>query len=64
MIFNLKDLHTKELVTAHQTFIRLVHQKTGQEIFFVAEADESDNYKFTLVRHKLTYFSTTMLYFI
>lgn len=56
MTFNLKDLHTKELVTAHQTFIRLVHQKTGQEIFFVAEADESDNYKFTLVRHKLTHF--------
>ena len=35
-------------MTVHQTFVRLVHETTGQEIFFVAEADSSDQYKFTL----------------
>lgn len=48
MTFNLKDMNTDQLVTAHQTFIRLVHETTGQEIFFVAEADSDDHYKFTL----------------
>lgn len=48
MTFNLKDLHSGQVVTAHQTFIRLVHDGTGQEIFFVAEADSDDHYKFTL----------------
>jgi len=48
MTFNLKDLNSGQLVTAHQTFIRLVHDTTGQEIFFVAEADAEDHYKFTL----------------
>lgn len=48
MTFNLKDLHSNQLVTVHQTFVRLVHETTGQEIFFVAEADSDDHYKFTL----------------
>jgi len=48
MTFNLKDMNSGQLVTAHQTFIRLVHDTTGQEIFFVAEADSDDHYKFTL----------------
>jgi len=48
MTFSLKDIHSGQLVTVHQTFIRLVHETTGQEIFFVAEADSDDRYKFTL----------------
>jgi len=48
MTFNLKDLFSKELVTTHQTFIRLLHEESGQEIFFVAEPDSADHYKFTL----------------
>jgi len=48
MTFSLKDLHSGQLVTVHQTFVRLVHETTGQEIFFVAEADGDDRYKFTL----------------
>jgi len=48
MTFNLKDLNNEQLVTVHQTFVRLVHETTGQEIFFVAEADNEDHYKFTL----------------
>jgi len=48
MTFNLKDIEKDELVTVHQTFVRLVHETTGQEIFFVAEADSSEQYKFTL----------------
>jgi len=48
MTFNLKDVGKDELVNVHQTFIRLVHDTTGQEIFFVAEANTDDQYKFTL----------------
>merc|ERR1739847_172853 len=48
MTFNLKDVGKDELVNIHQTFIRLVHDTTGQEIFFVAEANTDDQYKFTL----------------
>lgn len=48
MTFNLKDLNSGNLVTAHQTFIRLVSEETQQEIFFVAEPDSDDHYKFTL----------------
>lgn len=48
MTFNLKDIINNQLVTVHQTFIRLVHETTKQEIFFVAEADNNDNYKFIL----------------
>lgn len=48
MTFNLRDIMSGQLVTVHQTFIRLVNEKTKQEIFFVAEADNEDNYKFIL----------------
>lgn len=48
MTFKLKDVNKEELVTVHQAFIRLVHQVSGQEIFFVAEPDSNDLYKFTL----------------
>ena len=48
MTFNLKDVGNGQLVNVHQTFVRLVHDTTGQEIFFVAEPNSSDQYKFTL----------------
>jgi len=48
MDFNLKDLNSGEAVTAHQTFIRLTHIETQQEIFFVAEPNSNDHYTFTL----------------
>nr|CAG4643161.1 EOG090X04WQ [Ilyocryptus agilis] len=46
--FVLRDSQTKELVTVHQAFIRLVHKESQQEIFFVAEPDVNDVYKFDL----------------
>ena len=55
MKFNLKDVNTGQLVVVHQAFIRLVHELTGQEIFFVSEPDSDDHYKFTLVIHFLIY---------
>lgn len=48
MTFNLKDVGNGQLVNVHQTFVRLVHDATGQEIFFVAEPNTNDHYKFTL----------------
>jgi len=48
MSFVLKEVLSGDLVTAHQTFVRLTHEQTGQEIFFVAEPDSDDNYKFNL----------------
>jgi len=48
MTFVLKEVISGDLVTAHQTFVRLTHEQTGQEIFFVAEPDSDDNYKFNL----------------
>jgi len=48
MSFVLKEVISGDLVTAHQTFVRLTHEQTGQEIFFVAEPDSDDNYKFNL----------------
>lgn len=46
--FVLRDTLTKELVTVHQAFIRLTHRESQQEIFFVAEPDVNDAYKFDL----------------
>ena len=46
--FLLRDTLTKELVTVHQAFIRLTHRESQQEIFFVAEPDVNDAYKFDL----------------
>ena len=48
MTFVLRDIEQEDLVTVHQSFVRLVHEGTGQEIFFVAEADSDMKYKFTL----------------
>ncbi len=46
--FLLRDPQSKELVTVHQAFVRLTHRETQQEIFFVAEPDVNDAYKFDL----------------
>ncbi|XP_062520904.1 dolichyl-diphosphooligosaccharide--protein glycosyltransferase subunit 2-like [Corticium candelabrum] len=48
MKFTLKDTITNNLITAHQTFVRLTHVETKQEIFFVAQADNNDEYTFDL----------------
>lgn len=48
MTFNLKDLNDGSLVNVHQTFVRLTNEETQQEIFFVAEPDSNNHYKFTL----------------
>nr|CAG4641640.1 EOG090X04WQ [Eurycercus lamellatus] len=46
--FLLREPHSKDLVTVHQAFIRLTHRESQQEIFFVAEPDVNDAYKFDL----------------
>jgi len=48
MSFALTEMDGDKRVTAHQTFVRLVQETSGQEIFFVAEPDSDNNYKFTL----------------
>jgi oligosaccharyltransferase complex subunit delta (ribophorin II) len=48
MKFSLKDTLSGDFVKAHQTFVRLTHSDTNQEIFFVAEVDSGDEYKFDL----------------
>jgi len=46
--FVLRDTLSKDLVTVHQAFVRLTHRESQQEIFFVAEPDVNDVYKFDL----------------
>nr|CAG4649276.1 EOG090X04WQ [Scapholeberis mucronata] len=46
--FVLRDTLSKDLVTVHQAFVRLTHRESHQEIFFVAEPDVNDAYKFDL----------------
>lgn len=48
MTFVLTEMSSDVPVIAHQTFIRLVHEISSQEIFFVAESDSENKYKFTL----------------
>merc|ERR1712071_519737 len=48
MKFQLRDSTSEELITVHQAFIRLTHQESQQEIFFVAEPDVNDVFKFDL----------------
>ncbi|XP_072029908.1 dolichyl-diphosphooligosaccharide--protein glycosyltransferase subunit 2-like [Amphiura filiformis] len=45
--FNLRD-KSGQPITVHQTFVRLANLKTGQEVIFTAEADNSKTYKFNL----------------
>nr|CAG4650105.1 EOG090X04WQ [Sida crystallina] len=46
--FLVRDVNSKELITVHQAFVRLTHAESQQEIFFVAEPDVNDVYKFDL----------------
>ena len=46
--FHIRDVDSQELVTVHQAFVRLTHADSQQEIFFVAEPDVNDVYKFDL----------------
>lgn len=55
MKFQLIDKMAHEVMTAHQTFIRLSNQKTGDEIIFVAEADNMNVYRFDLVWYTLCF---------
>ena len=49
MKFQLRERSTGQLMSAHQTFVRLTNLNTKQEIIFVAEADSSLTNKFDLV---------------
>lgn len=49
MKFQLKDKTTGQLLTAHQTFIRLTNLNTKEEIIFITEADNTLTNKFDLV---------------
>ncbi|BFZ21356.1 hypothetical protein BsWGS_24394 [Bradybaena similaris] len=48
MKFQLKDKTTGQLLTAHQTFIRLTNLNTKEEIIFINEADNTLTNKFDL----------------
>ncbi|GFR75873.1 dolichyl-diphosphooligosaccharide--protein glycosyltransferase subunit 2 [Elysia marginata] len=48
MKFQLKDKTGGQLMTAHQTFVRLTNQDTKQEIIFVTESDTTLTNKFDL----------------
>ncbi|CAH3150817.1 unnamed protein product, partial [Pocillopora meandrina] len=48
MKFSLKSSSSGDLFTPHQAFVRLTNQKTNQEIFFVAEPEQSRVFKFDL----------------
>lgn len=47
--FKLTDVVTGKSITAHQTFMRLINQKTKQEVIFVVEEDGAGAYRFDLV---------------
>ena len=46
--FLLRDTNSQDQMVVHQAFVRLTHQESQQEIFFVAEPDMNDVYKFDL----------------
>ncbi|XP_038606153.1 dolichyl-diphosphooligosaccharide--protein glycosyltransferase subunit 2 isoform X2 [Tachyglossus aculeatus] len=46
--FQLVDQNTGAELTPHQTFVRLLNQRTGQEVVFVAEPDSRNVYRFEL----------------
>ena len=50
MKFAIRDKQADQLMVAHQAFVRLTPiPATGDEIVYVAEADNSNHYKFELV---------------
>jgi len=44
--FTVRDTQAKKAISVHQAFVIFVHEKTKQEIIFVAEADATNAYKF------------------
>lgn len=46
--FIVRDVDSKESVAVHQAFVRLTHADSQQEIFFVAEPEMTNVYKFDL----------------
>ncbi|CAL8403361.1 unnamed protein product [Arctogadus glacialis] len=66
MAFQLVDVNTGVELTPHQTFVRLLNQKTGQEVVFVAEPDSKKLYKFELdmVERKSEFDSMSGTYFL
>jgi oligosaccharyltransferase complex subunit delta (ribophorin II) len=48
MKFTLRDKSTKEPITVHQAFVKLI-STSNKEIIFVAEPDTGKSYKFDLV---------------
>uniref|UniRef100_A0A6I8NMG8 Dolichyl-diphosphooligosaccharide--protein glycosyltransferase subunit 2 n=1 Tax=Ornithorhynchus anatinus TaxID=9258 RepID=A0A6I8NMG8_ORNAN len=46
--FQLVDRNGGAELTPHQTFVRLLNQRTGQEVVFVAEPDSRNVYRFEL----------------
>jgi oligosaccharyltransferase complex subunit delta (ribophorin II) len=48
MKFTLRDKSTKEPITVHQAFVKLI-SASNKEVIFVAEPDTGKSYKFDLV---------------
>lgn len=48
MTFSLAEMEGGTPISAHQVFVRLTNDVSGQEIFFVAEATSEGDYKFNL----------------
>nr|CAB3265739.1 dolichyl-diphosphooligosaccharide--protein glycosyltransferase subunit 2-like [Phallusia mammillata] len=46
MKFQVKDLNAGTAMKPHQAFVRFVHERSGQEVIFVAEPDKTSTYKF------------------
>ncbi|ESO11151.1 hypothetical protein HELRODRAFT_116895 [Helobdella robusta] len=46
--FSIVDSATDKFLHAHQTFVRLLNQKTNHEVIYVAEEDGQETYKFDL----------------
>ena len=46
--FKIRDRHASDFLTAHQTFVRFTNLETKQEVFFVAEPDQTLVYKLDL----------------
>ena len=49
MRFSLKDQNIAKSMAVHQAFVRLTHERTGQEIIFVTETISTGQYRFDMV---------------
>lgn len=52
MRFNVKDKSANKLITVHQAFVRFYNAAKDKSVIFVAEHDNSLQYKFDLVSLK------------